>query len=195
MTVERQTDLRSAGSSHHYPPSLPSGRAKRWISPVARLERTIGSIASNWHNKDTSGGTDTGRAVVLTHRSTRSAYSNILIRRMRSSLTFSKDRRSPSRSAILACHGNFKIGHQGEDGRTRTYPHLSAFNFPFVSVALVSPPFCLEEVENRREGEVLATLGGREQISGLLQLLLLLWLRLLLNLLLLTLGLLLSRDL
>ena len=81
----------------------------------------------------------------------------------------------------------------------RAYPHFSAFNFPFVTVAFVSPPFCLEEVENRGKGEILATLGRREQIARLLELLLLLllllWLRLLLNLLLLALGLLLPRDL
>jgi len=80
-------------------------------------------------------------------------------------------------------------------GQTRAYPHLSAFDFPFITVAFVSPPFCLEEMENRREGEVLATLGRRKQIARLLQLLLLLLLWLLLNLLLLTLGLLLPRDL
>jgi hypothetical protein len=52
-------------------------------------------------------------------------------------------------------------------------------------------------VENGGKGEVLATLGRREQIAGLLQLLLLLllWLWLLLNLQLLALGLLLPRDL
>ena len=95
---------------------------------------------------------------------------------------------------------NLEVEHQDQrinnddGGQTRAYPHLSAFNFPFITVAFVSPPFCLEEVENRREGEVLATLRRRKQIALLLQLLLL-WLRLLLNLLLLTLGLLLPGDL
>ena len=98
-------------------------------------------------------------------------------------------------------HGNFEIEQHGQHrntddgGRTKAYPHLSAFNLPFVTVAFVSPPFCLEEVKNGGEGEVLATLWRREQIARLLQLLLLLWLRLLLNLLLLALGLLLPRDL
>ena len=59
-------------------------------------------------------------------------------------------------------HGSLKIGRQDKSGRTRTYPHLSAFNFPLVAVAFVSPPFRLKEVEDRRESEVLATLGRRE---------------------------------
>jgi len=50
--------------------------------------------------------------------------------------------------------GLYEIEHQtncmniNDGGRTRAYPHLSAFNFPFVTVAFVSSPFCLEEVEN-----------------------------------------------
>ena len=103
MIVKCKTHLRSVGSSHRYPLYLPSGHGRCWISSFGHLERTIGSIASSWDDKDTSEVMDTGRAVILTYRSTRSAYSNILIRRMRSSFTFSKDRRSPSRSAILAC--------------------------------------------------------------------------------------------
>ena len=105
----------------------------------------------------------------------------------RSSLSFQKC--NPGLQEIQDCGS-------GQSCWAGTYPHFSAFNFPFVAVAFVSPPFCLEEMKNRREGEVLTTLGRREQIAGLLQLLLLLlWLRLLLNLLLLTLGLLLPRDL
>jgi hypothetical protein len=142
---------------------------------------------------------DAGGSDNLTYRSTRSAYSNILIRRMRSSLTFSKDRRSPSRSAIRAYtkFSGLSIGttyKYRDGGQTRAYPHLCAFNFPLIAVAFVPPPFCLEKVKNRREGEVLAALRRRKQIALLLQLLLL-WLRLLLNLLLLTLGLLLPGDL
>ena len=198
-TVERCTDLRFVGSFHCYPPSLPSDHGKCWISSFARLERTIGSTVSNYGMIKTRQERyiREGGRVILTHRSTRSAYSNILIRRIRSSLTFSKDRRSPSRSAILACTGISRLGVRTKGVRTGgwTYPHLGAFDFPFVAVAFVSPPFGLEEMENGGESEVLATLGRREQIAGLLQLLLLLWLRLLLNLLLLTLGLLLPGDL
>ena len=102
---ECETHLRFVGSSLRYPPSLPSGHGKHWTLSFARLGRTIGSIASSLDNEGTlEGKTDVGRTR-LTYRSTRSAYSNILIRRIRSSLTFSKDRRSPSRSAIRACTG------------------------------------------------------------------------------------------
>jgi len=45
-------------------------------------------------------------------------------------------------------HGSWRLSHQDEGGQTSAYPHLSAFDFPFVTVAFVSPPFCLKEVEN-----------------------------------------------
>ena len=103
---ECETHLRFVGSSLRCPPSLPSDHAKHWTLSFVRLERSIGSIVSSLDNEGTlEGKTDVGRPR-LTYRSTRSAYSNILIRRIRSSLTFSKDRRSPSRSAIRACTGS-----------------------------------------------------------------------------------------
>ena len=106
---EYETHLRFVGSSLRYPPSLLSGHAKHWTWSFERLERTTGSIVSSLDNEGTlEGKTDVGRTR-LTYRSTRSAYSNILIRRIRSSLTFSKDRRSPSRSAIRACMGSSRL--------------------------------------------------------------------------------------
>ena len=110
----------------------------------------------------------------------------------RPSLSFQK--RNPSLNRNFEVERRDQRTNIEDCGQTRAYPHLGAFDFPFITVAFVSSPFCLEEVKNRREGEVLATLGRRKQIARLLQLLLLL-LWLLLNLLLLTLGLLLPRDL
>jgi len=46
-------------------------------------------------------------------------------------------------------------------------PHFGTFYLPFVSVAFVSPPFCLEVVENTGERVVLAVLGWRRRNSGL----------------------------
>ena len=110
----------------------------------------------------------------------------------RPSLSFQK--RNPSLNRNFEVERRDQRTNIEDCGQTRAYPHLGAFDFPFITVAFVSSPFCLEEVKNRREGEVLATLGRRKQIARLLQLLLLL-LWLLLNLLLLTLGLLLPRYL
>ena len=44
-----------------------------------------------------------------------------------------------------------------------THPHLSAFDLPLISVALVSAPFCLQKVEHAAQGKVLAILGWRER--------------------------------
>lgn len=47
-------------------------------------------------------------------------------------------------------------------------PHFGTFYLPFVSVAFVSPPFCLKVVENTGERVVLAVLGWRRRNSGTL---------------------------
>jgi len=61
------------------------------------------------------------------------------------------------------------------------YPHFRPFNLPFIAVAFVFSPFCLEEVKNAGKREVLAVLGRRRgDITRLLATLLLLLLLLLL---------------
>lgn len=95
-----------------------------------------------------------------THRSTRRAYSSILILRMRSSLTLSNERRSPSSSAMRACRV-VSVRRAHDVSQQRTHPHLSPLDLPLVSVSFIPPPFCLEEVKDAGEREVLAALGWK----------------------------------
>ncbi len=67
-------------------------------------------------------------------------------------------------------------GVSGGDGRVQrgtTHSHLSPLDLPFVSVAFVSAPFGLQEVQHAREREVLSALWGQRDFGGLGALLLL----------------------
>jgi hypothetical protein len=97
---------------------------------------------------------------------------------MRSSFTFSKERRSPSSRAIRAWVQWIEI-RDAKKG-TETDPHLGALDFPLIPVAFIFAPFSLEIVENAGKIPVLATLEGRRRDLVLLLLLLLLLLRVLL---------------
>ena len=66
------------------------------------------------------------------------------MRLMRSSFMFSKDRRSPSKRAIRACQMAMKLEKKDNENKRKTNPHLCTFNLPFISVAFVAPPFCLQ---------------------------------------------------
>ena len=67
-----------------------------------------------------------------------------------------------------------KLSTALQDATTgRPYPHLRTLDLPLVSVAFVSSPFGLEEVEDARERVVLAALRGEGNFRRLGPLLLL----------------------
>ena len=95
------------------------------------------------------------------------------MRRMRSSFTLSKERRSPSSRAMRACSVSRDSQTRHEHQRRRTHPHLRPLDLPLVSVSFISPPLCLEKVQDARKREILTTLGRQWDFGRLWALLLL----------------------
>ena len=88
---------------------------------------------------------------------------------------FSKDRRSPSSRAIRACQMAMNVQKKTDNGNKRTTnPHLCTFNLPFISVAFVASPFCLQVMKYGRKSEILSVLGRWRRNLTLLGLLVLL---------------------
>ena len=83
-----------------YVRNRPSVTVSQRASSAEQLAMMVGLAALSCE-PDTSGCTQ--GTTRYSYRSTRKAYSSILIRRMRSSFTLSKERRSPSSRAMRAC--------------------------------------------------------------------------------------------
>lgn len=67
---------------------------------------------------------------IVTHRSMRKAYSSIFMRLMRSSFTFSKERRSPSSKAIRACPKKVLLESASKVKERANTPSFQLVRFP-----------------------------------------------------------------
>jgi hypothetical protein len=124
-------------SCHCFPPSEPirlfvaenekiqSWPETCWLAPAAKA-------VWNCTTRQQSVLTESNEA----DRSMRNAYSSILIRRIRSSFTFSKDRRSPSSSAIRACKRD--VGKRREKRRELREQGLARISARSISHSLRS---------------------------------------------------------